>query len=78
MTDALQLTLGGRYDIVDLSVDDRFLANADQSGELDFEEFSPSAGLTWSATDSVSFYFNYATGFENAHFYRTGQPGKKP
>ena len=76
LTDALQLTLGGRYDIVDLSVDDRFLANADQSGELDFEEFSPSAGLTWSATDSVSFYFNYATGFETPTFTELANPAR--
>ena len=76
LTDALQLTLGGRYDIVDLSVDDRFLANADQSGDLDFEEFSPSAGLTWSATDSVSFYFNYATGFETPTFTELANPAR--
>ena len=76
LTDALQLTLGGRYDIVDLSVADRFLTNADQSGELDFEEFSPSAGLTWSATDSVSVYFNYATGFETPTFTELANPAR--
>ena len=72
----LQLTLGGRYDIVDLSVEDRFLANADQSGDLDFEEFSPSVGLTWTATDSLSFYFNYATGFETPTFTELANPAR--
>ena len=76
LTDSLQLTLGGRYDIVDLSVDDRFLANADQSGELDFEEFSPSVGLTWSAADSVSLYFNFATGFETPTFTELANPAR--
>lgn len=76
LTDALQLTLGGRYDMVDLSVEDRFLANADQSGDLDFDEFSPSAGLTWSATDSVSLYFNYATGFETPTFTELANPAR--
>ena len=76
LTDSLQLTLGGRYDIVDLSVDDRFLANADQTGDLDFGEFSPSAGLTWSAMDSVSFYFNYATAFETPTFTELANPAR--
>ena len=76
LTNVLQLTLGGRYDMVDLSVEDRFLANADQSGELDFDEFSPSVGLTWSATDSVSFYFNFATGFETPTFTELANPAR--
>ena len=76
LTDSLQLTLGGRYDIVDLSVDDRFPANADQSGELDFDEFSPSVGLTWSTTDSVSFYFNYSTAFETPTFTELANPAR--
>ena len=76
LTDSLQLTLGGRYDIVDLSVEDRFLANADQSGDLDFDEFSPSVGLTWLATDSVSLYFNYATAFETPTFTELANPAR--
>ena len=76
LTGALQLTLGGRYDMVDLSVEDRFLANADQSGDLDFDEFSPSAGLTWSVTDSVSVYFNYATAFETPTFTELANPAR--
>ena len=76
LADNLQLTLGGRYDIVDLSVEDRFLANADQSGDLDFDEFSPSAGLTWSVTDSVSVYFNYATAFETPTFTELANPAR--
>ena len=76
LTDSLQLTLGGRYDMVDLSVEDRFLANADQSGDLDFDEFSPSVGLTWSATDSVSLYFNFATAFETPTFTELANPAR--
>ena len=76
LTDSLQLTLGGRYDIVDLSVEDRFLANADQSGDLDFDEFSPSVGLTWSVTDSVSLYFNFATAFETPTFTELANPAR--
>lgn len=76
LTDSLRLTAGGRYDMVDLSVDDQFLANADQSGKLDFNEFSPSVGLTWAATDAVSVYFNYATGFETPTFTELANPAR--
>ena len=76
LTDNLQLTLGGRYDMVDLSVEDRFLANADQSGDLDFDEFSPSVGLTWSATDAMSLYFNYSTAFETPTFTELANPAR--
>lgn len=76
LTDSLQLTLSGRYDIVDLSVDDRFLDNADQSGKLDFDEFSPSAGLTWAVQDNFSVYFNYATAFETPTFTELANPAR--
>ena len=76
LTDDLRLTLGGRYDMVDLSVEDQFLANADQSGELDFDEFSPSVGLSWSATDAVSLYFNYSTAFETPTFTELANPAR--
>jgi len=72
VTDTIGLSVGGRYDLIDLSVDDEFLANADQSGELDFDEFSPTVGLTWAATQELSLYFNYGTAFETPTFTELG------
>ena len=74
--DNLELTLGGRYDSIDMSVDDRFLANADQSSELDFSEFNPSVGLTWTPVDDVHIYANYATSFETPTFTELANPAR--
>ena len=76
VTEALALTLGGRYDMVDLAVADRFLANADQSSQLDFDEFSPSVGISWRANHNVSLYANYGTSFETPTFTELANPAR--
>ncbi|MEQ8408595.1 MAG: TonB-dependent receptor [Gammaproteobacteria bacterium] len=76
LTDSLSLSLGGRYDKIDLAIDDLYLANADQSGSLDFSEFNPSAGLLWNATDTLNLYVNYATAFETPTFTELGNPAQ--
>ncbi|MFT7461181.1 MAG: iron complex outermembrane receptor protein, partial [Planctomycetota bacterium] len=76
ITDVLELTLGGRYDMLDLAVDDRFLANADQSSKLDFNEFSPTVGLVWSARPELHLYANYAKSFETPTFTELGDPAR--
>ncbi len=76
LTETVNLSLGGRYDIVDLSVEDKFLTNADQSGELDFEEFSPAAGLSWRALENISLYTNYAFAFETPTFTELANPAR--
>lgn len=76
LTDTLSLSLGGRYDKIDLSIDDLYLANADQSGSLDFSELNPSVGLLWAATGNLSLYANYATAFETPTFTELGNPAQ--
>ena len=61
---------------IDLSIDDLYLANADQSGSLDFSEFNPSVGLLWNATDKLNLYVNYATAFETPTFTELGNPAQ--
>ncbi len=77
ITDTVQLNFGGRYDMLDLSVDDRYLVNGDQSGELEFNEFSPSVGLIWSFTPSMNVYANYASSFETPTFTELGTPAQE-
>ncbi|MEX2470203.1 MAG: TonB-dependent receptor [Pseudohongiellaceae bacterium] len=77
LSDTLALSLGGRFDNIDLSVNDLYLANADQSGSLDFTEFSPSVGLLWNATDQVNLYASYATSFETPTFTELGSPAQE-
>jgi len=74
--DNLELSFGGRYDVLDLSVNDRFLANADQSSKLEFNEFSPSLGMTWSPRPEIHLYANYATSFETPTFTELANPAR--
>lgn len=76
LADSVRLALGIRWDTVDLSVDDSFLDNADQSADLDFDELSPSVGLVWDLGESWSAYANYATAFETPTFTELAVPAR--
>lgn len=76
VTDTVQLTVGGRFDQVDLDVADRFLANGDQSSNVDFDEFSPTVGITWNVFDEIRLYANYSTAFETPTFTELGNPAQ--
>lgn len=57
------LQAGLRYDELTYDVSDRFLANGDDSGTLDFDEVSPSIGLSHKLANGVLFA-SYSSGFE--------------
>jgi iron complex outermembrane receptor protein len=58
----LRLTLGGRFDGVEYVVRDR--TGAANSGQRDFREFSPMAGVNWGPHGSVNLYGNVSTSFD--------------
>lgn len=68
LTDSLELSLGLRYDKVDLGVDDRFLADGNQTSDLNFEELSPMGGLLWKASAMANVYTNISSVFETPTF----------
>lgn len=74
ITSTVELVFGGRYDMIDLEVDDNFLANGDQSETLEFDEFSPMVGLVWSLRPEINLYANYATAFETPSFGELANP----
>jgi len=74
VTEQIDFVLGGRYDIIDFEVEDRFLANGDQSNGLDFDEFNPMVGIVWSPVRAANVYFNFATSFETPTFSELGNP----
>jgi iron complex outermembrane recepter protein len=49
------LSAGIRYDELTFDITDRFLADGDDSGEIDFDQVSPSAGLNYSFGEYVVF-----------------------
>jgi len=75
ITDNFELVLGLRFDSVDLEVDDRFLADGDQSAELNFNEFSPMAGALWTINPGANIYANISSVFETPTFTELAQAG---
>ncbi|MEO8103647.1 MAG: TonB-dependent receptor [Betaproteobacteria bacterium] len=61
LTKALKLRLGGRYDSFKQAIDNR-LATL-QPPQQDVTKFSPSAGLTYKVSDTISLYTAFAKGF---------------
>jgi len=60
VTDALKIRFGGRYDHFNQNVLDR---NANTVTVNVYNKFSPSAGLLYKITDTLSFYAGYGKGF---------------
>ena len=55
LTEDLRLSAGIRYDELTFDITDHFLADGDDSGEIDFDQISPSAGLNYSFGEYVVF-----------------------
>ena len=63
LSDAWTIQAGLRYDEISYNVSDRFLADGDDSGKLNFDEFSPSIGFNYKLANGVAFA-SYSSGFE--------------
>lgn len=64
LTPDLRFVLGLRYDSVSFDVDDGFLSDGDDSGSIDFNELSPSAGLSYRVAPGTHVYANASYAFE--------------
>ncbi|MDH3376970.1 MAG: TonB-dependent receptor [Gammaproteobacteria bacterium] len=58
------LTLGSRNDNIEFDVTDRFLFNGDDSGIVEFDEFSPMVGVSHEFRPGSWFYGTVSTAFE--------------
>jgi len=58
------LTAAVRWDEVELDVGDRFLGDGNDSGQRDWDELSPNAGLLWRPRDDLTLYANVGTAFQ--------------
>ena len=63
ITDRWALTLAGRYQHVNIAIRDRSRQNPALDGDHDFSRFSPSAGLTFRALDTLTLFGAYSEGF---------------
>ncbi|MFT4033828.1 MAG: TonB-dependent receptor, partial [Siphonobacter sp.] len=60
----LLLTVGTRFDAIQLRIQDHFLSDEDQSGKRTYNRFSPTVGLNWEFHPHQSIYTNFSTNFE--------------
>ena len=61
ITDALTLTVAGRFNHTTLELKNQYLNGADNlSGKHSFERFNPSAGLTYQLNPALTFFGNYS------------------
>ena len=74
LTEQVTLSLGARFDRVELEVDDRYQQDGDQSGEQTFNEWSGSAGLSYRYRPQHQAYVNTGTAFETPTFSEFANP----
>ncbi|MBR2515466.1 MAG: TonB-dependent receptor [Halomonas sp.] len=74
LTEQVTLSLGARFDRVELKVDDRYFEDGDQSGERTFNEWSGSAGLSYRYRPQHQVYINTGTAFETPTFTEFANP----
>lgn len=60
VTDALTLTLAGRYNETEIKNRDESGQRPDLNGDNRYSRFNPAAGITWQATPDVNLYANYS------------------
>lgn len=64
LTESFTMRLSGRYESLDFEVEDQFLSDGDQSGDIRFDKFTPMFGVVWTPFDGVNLYGNISTAFE--------------
>ncbi|WP_422141422.1 TonB-dependent receptor family protein [Vreelandella salicampi] len=74
LTEQVTLSLGARFDRVELEIDDRYQNDGDQSEEQTFNEWSGSAGLSYRYRPQHQAYINTGTAFETPAFSEFANP----
>ncbi len=59
LTDALAITISGRYNNTEIKVKDNLDASSTINATHDFNRFNPAAGLTFEVNEKLSTYLNY-------------------
>ena len=62
--DTVEFTVGLRYDQVKFNVNDKFLADGDDSGDINFDQVSPMAGISISYGSNTHLYATISSAFE--------------
>jgi outer membrane receptor protein involved in Fe transport len=62
VTDALAVTIAGRYNRAEVEVEDRSGEEPELNGRHTFQRFNPSLGFTYRLADGITAYANYSEG----------------
>jgi iron complex outermembrane recepter protein len=65
ITSKLLLSLGVRYDDLQLKATDNYLTDGNQSGSRHFTKVNPMAGVSYEYAEKMSVYANYSSTFES-------------
>jgi iron complex outermembrane recepter protein len=76
LTPRLDLTLGGRYDRVRFTIDDRHTPDGAASGSRDFDELSFTLGLGWQLEPAHRVYASAGSSFETPTFTEFTDPNR--
>ena len=64
LSDIAEFTVGIRYDEVKFKVNDQFLADGDDSGDINFDQVSPMAGISIRRGSNTHLYATISSAFE--------------
>jgi len=64
LNDIAEITLGIRHDDIAFDVTDKFLADGDDSGKINLNEFSPMVGISLKASSNTNIYATVSKAFE--------------
>ena len=64
LSDIAELTVGIRYDEVRFNVNDQFLADGDDSGDINFDQVSPMVGISIRRSSNTHLYATISSAFE--------------
>jgi iron complex outermembrane receptor protein len=74
VSERVQVTFGVRFDQVEFEVTDRYLADGDDTGTLQFDDTSPMLGVVVDLTERVNLYATLSSAFETPTTTELNQP----
>ena len=60
VTDVVTVTLAGRFDATNVTIEDKSGRHPEVEGDHDFRRFNPALGITWQVRDTLNLYAGYS------------------
>lgn len=76
LSSAWSANIGLRHDTVDYDVTDQFVSDGDDSGDIEFNEWSPTVGVHWRIAPDWALYANASRSFETPSTTELANPSQ--